>query len=636
MADIRRRFPIGAEPIAGEGTHFRVWAPKRKRVDVVSSEIAVPLAPEGEGYFSGLAAELKPGDLYKLRLDEGDQYPDPASRFQPDGPEGPSEIIDPFAYRWNDAAWQGASLRGSVIYEMHIGSFTREGTYAAAQRELPELAALGVTLIELLPLAEFSGRFGWGYDGVDMFAPSHLYGAPDDLRSLIEAAHACGIGVILDVVYNHFGPNGNYTNQFSNDYLTDRYENEWGAAINFDGEASQPVREFFMANAGYWIHEYHFDGLRLDATQSIFDSSERHIIGEITASARQAAGSRSIVLVAENEPQDTDLVARWGVDALWNDDLHHSAMVALTGHNEAYYSDHRGSPQEFVSAIKYGYLYQGQRYKWQEKRRGSPALRLKPENFVTFIQNHDQIANSARGWRAHLLTSPGRLRAMTALILLAPGTPMLFQGQEFAASNPFLYFADHPPELAARVREGRREFLTQFWSLIARESQAILADPRDPATFERSKLDFADREKNREIYQMHRDLLRLRREDPVIRGQAAEGIDGAVIGAEAFLLRWFAATGEDRLLFVNFGADLHFDPAPEPLLAPPRGMEWQTLWSSESQCYGGMGTYPLETEENWRIPGHSAVLMNPNIQETVKDERTRSSNAVESRKRRRN
>lgn len=600
----------------------------------MSEGCTAPLTDERNGYFSGFIPHMEPGNLYKFRLDEGDQLPDPASRFQPEGPHGPSKIVDPTTYPWNDDAWHGVSLRGSVIYEMHVGTFTAEGTYDAARRQLRELAGVGINLIELMPLAEFPGRFGWGYDGVGMFAPSHRYGEPDDLRRFIDAAHASGIGVILDVVYNHFGPDGNYTTQFSDDYHTNRYENEWGDAINFDGEASAPVREFFTTNAAYWIREYHFDGLRLDATQAIFDNSENHIIGEITAAARGAAGNRAIVVVAENEPQNTDLVSRWGVDALWNDDLHHSAMVALTGRNEAYYSDHRGSPQEFVSAVKYGYLFQGQRYKWQEKRRGTPALRLNPENFVTFIQNHDQIANSARGWRVNRLTSPGRLRAMTALILLAPGTPMLFQGQEFAASNPYLYFADHSPELAELVREGRCKFLAQFQSLKDPRNRSILADPSDPATFERSKLDFADRERNREIYQMHRDLLRLRREDPVIRSQAAEGIDGAVLGPEAFVLRWFSADGEDRLLVVNFGADLHLDAAPEPLLAPPRGMEWETIWSSESQCYGGMGTYPLETEQNWRIPGQSAVLMNPKIQEAVKDERTHSTNALANRKRR--
>jgi maltooligosyltrehalose trehalohydrolase len=620
--------------VAGGGTHFRVWAPKRKKVDVVSGGRIAPLAPEKDGYFSGLAAELKPGDLYKLRLDDSEEFPDPVSRFQPEGPHGPSRIVDPDEYRWNDEAWQGITLRGSVIYEMHIGTFTPEGTYAAAERQLPELAALGINVIELMPLADFSGRFGWGYDGVDMFAPTRLYGEPDDLRRFIDAAHSVGIGVILDVVYNHFGPDGNYISQFSDDYHTDRYENEWGDAINFDGARSGPVREFFITNAAYWIGEYHFDGLRLDATQAIFDNSETHIIGEITTAARHAAGRRSIVVVAENEPQNTDLVSRWDVDALWNDDLHHSAMVALTGRNEAYYSDHRGSPQEFVSAVKYGYLFQGQRYKWQAKRRGTPALRLRPENFVTFIQNHDQVANSARGWRAHRLTSPGRLRAMTALVLLAPGTPMLFQGQEFAASTPYLYFADHNTELAALVREGRSEFLSQFPSLDDRRNRSILADPSDRKTFERSKLDFSERETHREIYQMHRDLLRLRREDPVIRGQASEGIDGAVLGPEAFLLRWFTSDEQDRLLIANFGTDLHLDTAPEPLLAPPRGMEWDTMWSSESQCYGGMGSYPLETEENWHIPGHSAVLMNPKVQETPKDERTHSTNAMANRKQR--
>jgi maltooligosyltrehalose trehalohydrolase len=615
VAEYSRRLPVGAEPLAGGGTHFRVWAADRKSVDVMIDGRATPLRSEGNGYFSGLAESAGHGDLYRLRLDGKDQFPDPVSRFQPEGPHGPSQIIDPAGYRWADADWKGVPLRGRVIYELHAGTFTREGTYAAAQRQLPELAAAGINLIELLPLAEFAGSFGWGYDGVDLFAPCHLYGRPEDLKRFVDAAHENGIGVILDVVYNHFGPEGNYICQFSKDYTTSRYENEWGDAINFDGERSGPVREFFVSNARYWIDEFHFDGLRLDATQAIIDHSGKHIIGEITTASRQAAAGRSIVIVAENEPQETDLVKSCGVDALWNDDFHHSAVVALTGRNEAYYTDHLGTAQEFISAVKYGYLYQGQRYSWQEKRRGTPALRLKPENFVTFIENHDQVANSARGWRMHRLTAPGRLRAMTALLLLGPGTPMLFQGQEFGASNPFFYFADPNAELKRLVREGRSEFMKQFRSLENPASRANLADPGDRATFEGCKLDFSERERHREIYQLHRDLLRLRREDPVIREQGEGGIDGAVLGPEAFLLRWFAANGEDRVLIVNLGRDLHFEPAPEPLLAPPRGMVWETLWSSENYCYGGTGTYPLDTEENWRFPGHAAVLLVPKLEE---------------------
>jgi maltooligosyltrehalose trehalohydrolase len=301
----------------------------------------------------------------------------------------------------------------------------------------------------------------------------------------------------------------------------------------------------------------------------------------------------------------------YGLDGLWNDDFHHTAMVALTGRNEAYYTDYLGTPQEFVSSLKYGYLYQGQRYKWQKKRRGSSGLDINPAAFVTFVQNHDQIANSSYGMRCHALTSPGKLRAITALMLLGPGTPMLFQGQEFGASSPFLFFADHNAELNKKIRQGRGEFLAQFPSLATPEMQKLFADPGDPATFQRCKLDHSERERHREIYDLHRDLLKLRREEPVFRAQKKRGLDGAVLSPDAFVLRFFGDDGGDRLLLVNLGVDLHLDPAPEPLLAPPAESEWTILWSSENPKYGGIGMPPVDSEQNWRIPGHAAVAMKP-------------------------
>jgi maltooligosyltrehalose trehalohydrolase len=511
-----------------------------------------------------------------------------------------------------------------VIYEMHLGTFTPEGTWEAASRELAELAEAGITLLEVMPIAEFVGRYGWGYDGVDLFAPSHLYGSPEDCRRFVDRAHALGLGVILDVVYNHLGPDGNYLACFSPAYFTDRYTTEWGAAINFDGKGAGPVREFFVANAGYWIDEFHCDGLRLDATQTIYDRSPDHILAAIGRRVRQSARGRSTVVVAENEAQHARLVrpaaqGGYGLDALWNDDFHHSAMVALTGRHEAYYIDYQGSPQEFISACKWGYLYQGQWYTWQAQRRGSPTFGLKPAAFVTFIQNHDQISNSGGGLRCHQLTSPGRYRAMTALMLLGPGTPMLFQGQEFAASSPFFYFADHNAELSPLIRRGRAEFLSQFPSVASPEMQSRLPDPGDPHTFERCRLDLAERHRHQEAYALHRDLLRLRREDPVLRSQRPHGVDGAVLGSHAFVLRFFTEDGQDRLLIVNLGRDLLLEPAPEPLLAPPEGTRWQMLWSSEDPRYGGFGTPPMDDDGGWRVPGEAAVVLGPRPVEELSD-----------------
>lgn len=621
-----RRLPVGAEVQSAGGVHFRVWAPRWSRVEVVleaegetnagGAPRSYPLDAEREGYFSGFVPHASAGTIYRYRLDGADAYPDPASRFQPEGPHGPSQVVDPDAFRWTDREWQGAPLEGQVVYEMHVGTFTREGTWDAASRQLKELAATGVSVLEVMPVAEFPGRFGWGYDGVDLFAPTRLYGTPDDFRRFVDRAHAEGLAVILDVVYNHFGPDGAYLREFSDHYFTDRYENEWGEPINFDGDNSGPVREFFIANARYWIDEFHIDGLRLDATQQTFDSSPTHVLVEITRQVREAARGRATLVIAENEPQQVKLVRPveeegYGIDALWNDDFHHTATVALTGRNEAYYTDYLGTPQEIVSAVKWGYLYQGQRYGWQDQRRGTPAFGLPPAAFVNYVQNHDQIANTGFGTRIHQLASPGRYRAVTALLLLAPGTPMLFQGQEFAASSPFLYFADHKPELAAAVCKGRAEFLGQFRSLATAEVQHLLPDPRDPDTFERSKLDLCERELHAEAYALHRDLLRLRKQDPIFRSQRPGAVDGAVLGPEAFVLRFFSLDGTDRLLVVNLGRDLRLDPVPEPLLAPPEGRRWETLWSSEHPRYGGAGSPPLETDEGWRIPGHSAVALLP-------------------------
>ena len=619
--NLKRRYAIGTELQPAGGTHFRVWAPRPKKVEVVleagpGAPAAFQLNPQADGYFGGLVPQAAKGTCYRFRLDGSDSFPDPASRYQPDGPHGASQVVDPSGFRWNDNGWQGVGIKGQVIYEMHIGTFTKEGTWQSARQELAELADCGITVLEVMPVADFPGRFGWGYDGVGQFAPVRLYGEPDDFRCFVDAAHCAGLGVILDVVYNHVGPDGNYLKKFSTDYFTDRHKTDWGESINFDGEKANPVRDFFLTNAAYWIEEFHLDGLRLDATQDMFDDSAENILTAIGKRVREAAPGRKTIIVAENEPQLTKLVSPvesggYGLDALWNDDFHHSAMVAMTGRNEAYYTDYLGKPQEFISMVKYGYLYQGQRYKWQKQRRGTPGLGLPPAKFVTYIQNHDQIANAGRGERVQFLTSPGRLRAMTALMLLAPGTPMLFQGQEFASSSPFYYFADHQPELAGLVREGRAKSLAQFRSLATSEMAPYLADPSNPATFARCKLDFSERDRNRGIYDMHRDLLRLRREDPVFSVQTPGAVDGAVLADACLLLRFFGQAGIDRLLLVNFGADLHLDPAPEPLIAPPEGMRWQILWSSEDPRYGGTGTPGLDSEDNWRIPGHAAAALRP-------------------------
>lgn len=619
MTTTRRRLPIGAEYQRGEGTHFRVWAPAARRVEVVFDDAdpaAVPLRGEEDGYFSGFTAAAQPGTRYRFRLDGGDAFPDPASRRQPEGPHGPSEVVALDGYAWTDQGWRGITPHGQVLYELHIGTFTPEGTYAAAEKHLPFLKDLGITVLELMPVNEFNGPFGWGYDGVNLYAPTRLYGTPDELRHFVDRCHALGLGVILDVVYNHLGPSGNYLARFSPDYLSKRYDGEWGDPINFDGENSAPVREFFSCNAAYWISEFHFDGLRLDATQSMFDAGREHIVTELVRKARAAAGGRSLYIVGENEPQHAEFARSpaqggMGVDALWNDDFHHSAIVAATGACEAYYSETRGTPQELVSAVKWGFLYQGQYYAWQKKRRGHPALDLPATAFVQFLQNHDQVANSARGQRLHELTSPGRYRALTALLLLTPATPLLFQGQEFAASAPFLYFARHEDELNELVRKGRHEFMSQFPNIASEDGGKLLAMPADEETFRRCKLDHGERERHGTHVRLHRDLLRLRREDPVFARQDRDRMHGAVLGAEAFLLRFLGDAGDDRLVIVNLGPTLPLLPMPEPLLAPPAGCRWKLLWHSEDPRYGGNAMMELDGEHSWRLPPHALTVLAP-------------------------
>ncbi len=618
QAPIQRRLPIGAEIMPQGGVHFRVWAPDRRRVEVIleagpGSASAVVLRRERGGYFGGIAPGGGAGTRYRFRLDGGaERYPDPASRFQPEGPHGPSEVIDPGAFRWSDSAFRGAALPGQIIYELHVGTFTEEGTWAAAERELPALAELGITLLEVMPVADFPGRFNWGYDGVNLFAPTRLYGTVDDFRGFVDAAHRLGMGVILDVVYNHLGPDGNYLASFAKDYFSTRHGTPWGAAINFDGPRAAAVREYFLANAGYWIDELHLDGLRLDATDCIHDSSEEHILTAIGRRVREAARGRATIVVAEEGIRLADMIRApeafgHGLDAVWSDDFHHSARVALTGKRRGYYADHRGSPQELISAVRWGSLFQGQRCQRHHQRRGQPLRGAPPARLVFYLENHDQVSNTPSGARLSALASPGRLRALTALLLLSPATPMLFQGQEIGARSPFVFFADHRPDLAAQVFRGRAGHVASFYALTMDEVLAQLPDPASAATFALCKLPARARPKNTAAAILHRDLIALRRRDPVISAQRP--VDGAVLSSEAFLLRYFDEAAGDRLLLINLGPDLDEASSSEPLLAPPSRQRWKTLWSSEDARYGGHGITTVNIDDGVFLPGASAVLL---------------------------
>ncbi len=472
-----------------------------------------------------------------------------------------------------------------------------------------ELASIGITTLEIMPVAEFSGSYNWGYDGVLQFAPSHSYGSPDDFRHFIDIAHQYKIAVLLDVVYNHLGKGASVFKCFSRCYFSQKYKNEWGEAINFDDEHSEAVRQYFLSNVSYWISEFHIDGLRIDATQQIFDCSEKNILSEIVTTAKNAAVNRTVFIIAENEPQDTSLLRDYNFDAVWSDDFHRSATVAMTSHAEAYYSDYSGTPQEFVSAAKYGYLFQGQYYIWQKKNRGTPTRDLSPDRFIHYLQNHDQIANSCRGLRLHHLCSFSLYKTFTALLILGPQTPFLFMGQEFCSSAPFYYFTDNHLQDPERSLRGRKSFLSQFQS-IASVNGPLVPDPHHPDAFLRCKLNFQERITNQSRYNFHRDLLKLRRTDSVFNELNQAEIDGAVIGTEAFVLRYFTNKSvNDRLLVINYGKDLKLIPNPEPLLAPPLHCHWKLLWHSEDPSYEGDGIAPLNVKKIWNIRGQTAYFL---------------------------
>jgi maltooligosyltrehalose trehalohydrolase len=450
---------------------------------------------------------------------------------------------------------------------------------------------------------------------VNLFAPCPVYGSPDDLRRLVDDAHRLGLSVILDVVYNHLGPDGNYLSQFSKSYFTDKYPAEWGEPIRFEGEEARPVRDFFVQNAVYWISEFHFDGLRLDATQSLFDSSKPHIIAELAEAAREATPDRRLLIIGETEPQDVTLVrpreqGGHGLDAIWVDDFHHTARVRATGRAEAYTQDYHGNARELLSCALRNSLYQGQWYAWQKKGRGSVLRGTDPKRVIFFLQNHDQIANLLRGQRLHHVAAPSVARALTTFWLLLPQTPLLFMGQEFWASSPFFFFVDHVPELQKKVNEGRAEFVAQFASArCAMETEGYELPSVDEA-YRRSQLDHAERDQpgHREALELHRALLELRRTDPCFSAQDRSQLDGAVLGEDALVLRYSGEKG-DRLLLLNLGSDLRYEPCPEPLLAPLPGTRWRRLLSSEEIRFGGGGVCHPDGTGTWLLPGYTALVL---------------------------
>ena len=596
------------------GTRFRLWAKGRQSASLhLDDRAPVTMTPMGDGYFEITLDDAGPGSRYHYRLDGGPLLPDLGSRWQPDGATGPSEVVDA-SFGWTDVSWRGVAPHDQVIYELHVGAFTPEGTWAAAQARLAHLHRLGITIIQVMPVGTFNGHFGWGYDTVLPYAPFPAYGTPNDMRRFVDAAHALDIGVILDVVYNHAGL-GQLYGAYSEHYFTKRHESEWGPSFNFDDEAARAVRDYIIGNAIYWIEDFHLDGLRIDAVQAMIDTSSLHIVAELTDAVRRAGGPRRTYVAVENQPQERRMIDRpvdggYGVDSMYSDDFQHAARVAATGHNDFYYRDYKGTPQELLSALKYGFLYQGQRSDMRDAAYGTDNLDTPAHHFVHFLENHDQVANSARGFRLASLMSPARLRALTSLLLLGPQTPALFQGQEFGASNPFHYFFGVDGDDAMAVRAGREASVANFPSVTDPAMLARLPDPTDAATFAGSKLDWAESERHAGLLELHRDLLEIRREDPSFSQACSRRIDGAVIGEAALLLRIMTPQPDGhRLLLVNFGRDLHMAVVAEPLLAPPRQCQWRRVWSSEHPDYDGAGRTPLDASAFWILPADTAVLL---------------------------
>lgn len=545
------RMPFGAEVRPDGRMRFRLWAPSHPQIglELDGATEPLPMAPAAgeEGWHELVTDRARPGTRYCFVLPDGLRVPDPASRHQPEDVHGPSEVVDPRAHAWQDAEWRGRPWEEAVVYELHVGAFTPEGTFRAAIGKLDHLAALGVTAIEIMPVADFPGRRNWGYDGVLPYAPDASYGRPEDLKALVEAAHARGLMVLLDVVYNHFGPEGNYLHAIACETFTDRHKTPWGAGLNME---ARPVREFFVHNALYWIEEYHLDGLRLDAVHAILDDSERHLLEELAGRVRAAAGSRPVHLVLENEENSAARLARGEgaaprlYTAQWNDDVHHVLHTAATGESAGYYVEYQGRTELLGRALAEGFAFQGQMMGYRGHPRGEPSAHLPPTAFIAFLQNHDQVGNRAFGDRITATAPAEAVRAAACAYLLLPQIPMLFMGEEWAAAQPFPFFCDFGPELAEAVRKGRREEFARFPEFADPATRERIPDPTAGATFASAKLRWEDATQppHAAWLDWYRRVLAVRRAEVVpLLPRLTRGGEWRVIGEGAVAVRWVPA-----------------------------------------------------------------------------------------------
>jgi maltooligosyltrehalose trehalohydrolase len=608
----RHNMPFGAEYREDGSTHFRLWAPAATKVELCLGEnegVPILLEQRNTGWFELVTNRAKPGTRYSYKTNDSLVVPDPASRFQPADVHKPSEVVDPFDFDWQDANWLGRPWGEAVLYELHVGTFTLSGTFAGVHDKLDHLAELGITAIELMPVSDFPGKRNWGYDGVFPFAPDSSYGRPNDLKELVQSAHSRGIMMVLDVVYNHFGPEGNYLNSYAPQFFTDRHHTPWGNGINFDGRDSRTVRDFFINNALFWLAEYHFDGLRLDAVHAIADDSSPDILTEIADAVHKSIEpNRHVHLILENDRNQSRYLQRSNHDcrpkrytAQWNDDFHHTLHVITTGERDGYYVDYAECPlYQLGRCLAEGFAYQGEKSLLRKGEiRGESTKGLPLAAFIDFLQNHDQIGNRAFGERITTLAEPRALRAVTAILLLAPSIPMLFMGEEFGATTPFLFFCDFENELAAAVTEGRRNEFAQFARFSDPAVRDQIPDPNAVATFDASRLDWSalDRQPHRDWLTLYRHLLKLRREYIVPRLSAACKIEAnyEIQGDHGLTVNWKFPDNSSLALLANLGpasfsnlvlqpsniiyatADASVDALKHGTLPP-----WSVVWSLES------------------------------------------------------
>lgn len=591
-----------------EGVRFRVWAPKARSIELIvepPSPTLPPMAlePSRDGFFTGHFSEIAAGTLYRYRIDRDRCLPDPASRFQPRGVHGPSQVVNPSRFRWTDSHWRGLDLCDLILYELHVGTFSPEGTFSGVRRRLETLKELGITAVELMPVAEFPGNRNWGYDGVDLFAPTRCYGVPDALRGLIDRAHALGIGVFLDVVYNHLGPEGAYLGAFSPYYFSGKHKSPWGDAVNLDGAHSRHVRDFFIENALHWVHEYHIDGLRLDATHALFDDSPIPFLKELADRVRTSLPEgRKVLIIAEDDRNHAPLIlpakkGGYGLDAVWADDFHHQIRTLLAGDNDGYFLDFRGDAEDLAATLRQGWFYTGQVSAFRKKPWGTPARGIPLQRFVHCIQNHDQVGNRALGDRLHFKVDLASYRAASALLLFSPATPLLFMGQEWAAGSPFRYFTDHPRELGKRVTEGRRNEFRGFKEFSGPKARNLIPDPQALATFLDSRLDWEEpmREPHAGILRLYRTLLEMRRTEPALQARKNSTFDAAAAGRNTLgLSRGDPASG--RLLMVAcLKGPARIILGTVPSTRPLPGGNWKVSWHTEEDRFATAPAPPICT-----------------------------------------